>query len=362
MKKSVWILMHLVLVSSLPIYSQDVAPVVEPVFSHEQVLLATGLSSVPFIGYSLLRGAESFAQDPPFTDSSVGQSFWAAAVPIVEPLPLFAISPGRAGLWMLGGLATFSTAEVSKMLAVPESLQHTLFLMNWKYGMYTTYETYKEFRLRAKDSDYRNKRFASFEEITLAPFSLESYNNPVSLVTVPLFIVGEAVSKFVTSGTSTSILTTGRTYVDQTELNPWVGVGVSVADAALVAIQNSYEEAYWRGYVYEELKYNLKGDWFWSSVATNTLFALWHIPNQGLNWSIAGVFASGALCTWAYELGGVPAAGAAHGLVNAMSGLVDFYLYGGQARKLADGSRKESSNAPALAVGTIGPLSVRFSY
>lgn len=331
-------------------------------FHHGQVLTATGVSSLPFLSYSLARGMESFAQEPPFSNSAVGEDSLIALLPVLEPLPIATIDPGRAGLWVLGGVATYSTAQASVALGFPESLRHTLFLTSWKYGMYTTYETYKEFRSRSSDESYRNFRRYSFQEVTFAPFTLESYNNPVSMITLPLFIVGEAVSRYITSGSSHSVFATGKTYIDQTEFNPLLGVTLATGEAALVAVQNSYEEAYWRGYVYEEIKYNFKGDWVWANLATNALFALWHIPNQGLNWSTLGVFASGALCTWAYELGGVPAAGAAHGLVNASSDLVGFFLYGGAERKRSSAAVENSVSSDKVALSFGAPLKIGLSY
>jgi len=89
----------------------------------------------------------------------------------------------------------------------------------------------------------------------------------------------------------------------------------------------------------------------------NTLFALWHIPLQGFNWSLAGVFVSGSLATWAYELGGLPAAGAAHGTVNALSSLIGFGLSAGRP------SSSVSAAAPlALSLPPGGFLTARFSY
>lgn len=303
------------------------------------------LSSVGHLAYSLSLNTESeFRYD----------QYLRELLPALSPLPMFALDQNQGLALTAGSLAVYSTAEMAALSPLPDRLKRTLFLLNWKLGMYSTYAVYRE---------ARSQEGSSFEEITLAPFRWESYANPVSLTVLPLMAVGEGVSLWLSQGSSRSPFTTGKAYFGSQEYNPLLGATLAFSNAALIAVQNSYEEAFWRGYVYEEIKRSLQGDWLVANLVGNTLFSLWHIPLQGLNWSIAGVFVSGSLATWAYEVGGLPAAGAAHGMVNALSWLMGFGLSAGVPQGNSPTSAAPGSAPTPLSLSmTPGGFLARFSY
>lgn len=313
-------------------------------------------SSLGHLSYSLALGASG--QDFP------KDQYLRELLPVLSPLPLFALDPNQGTALTVGSLAIYSAAEIGALAPIPDQLKRTLFHVNWKFGMYATYAVYQQERSLGTDAMGGLVRRYSFLDLTVAPFQWESYANPVSWSVLPLMAVGEGVSRWLSEGSGRSPLTTGKVFFGSEQYQPVLGSALALTNAALIAIQNSYEEAFWRGYVYEEIKTSFRGNWLAANLLDNALFSLWHIPLQGFNWSIAGVFLSGSLATWAYEVGGLPAAGAAHGMVNALSSLIGFGLSAGVPQPSSPPSATAAPLDIALSPGSLsgGFFTVQVSY
>jgi len=138
--------------------------------------------------------------------------FVMVGLPVVaQDAPLLALDPDQGLALTAGSLVAYSTAEMAALSSLPGRLKQTLFLLNWKYGMYSTYAVYRKVRSTSLGLNDPSGGGYSFEEITLAPFRWESYANPVSLIVLPLLVVGEGVSRWLGAGSSGSPFTTAST-------------------------------------------------------------------------------------------------------------------------------------------------------
>lgn len=295
-------------------------------------LLRTSLSSLPFVAHSFLLNFHNESDTPPFSGNG-GYSSINEAVPLLMPLPMYSYDVGKGLAFSLAGVGLYSGASFAQATGAPNVFRNTLYNVSWKLNMEATYEIYRDARLNSTDRDYRTFKPYSFQEIAFASFTPEAILNPVNLVVVPLYTLGAVAGSWEKAKTS-SVFATGRTYFNDMEFDPWIAAPVSMAMGGAIAVQNSFEEAYWRGFVYEELKYSFKASsgslsWLPASIVSSSLFALWHIPMQGFGWGQVGIFVLGLIIDGGYETGGLPAAAAGHGLANAAAFMARWVMTAG---------------------------------
>lgn len=300
--------------------------------TREEVQSMTALSSIPFEAHASLLGLRNFSDSPPFSYSD-GFSYLNEATALLMPLPMYSYDASKALFFSGAGIGLYSAASLFQALDGPVTPRNLLFTLSWKLNMESTYEIYRDLRANSVDPEYRDFRQYSFLDIAGSPFNIEAILNPVNLVVVPLYAVSMAAAHWEKAETQ-SVFATGKFYVENVDVGPFIGSSVLLATASLGAIQNSFEEAYWRGFLYEELKYSFKKangslNWLPASIVSSALFAAWHIPIQGFNWTIPSVFILGLIIDGAYETGGLPAAAAGHGLANAAAYIVTSLMLSG---------------------------------
>lgn len=310
-----------------PAFGQTDTPSLEPATT------SSVLSSLPLLAHSFLLHQHRTNDDSPSFSGSSGYSYLVETMPLLMPVPLYSYDMGKGLLYSGAGLGLYGAASMVQSTAGQNLFSSLAYQVSLKLGMESTYEMYRDLRLQSTDPEYRDFKGYSFREIVLAPFSGEAIANPINLVIVPLYALGFVASNWEKAQTE-SVFATGRTYIDDTELNPWLATPMALATSAGFAIQNSFEEAYWRGFLYEEMKYGFKEtagtlNWLPASVLSSALFAVWHGPIIGWSWNLAGTFVLGLVIDAIYETGGLPAAGAGHGLANAAVFLLGWSMTSG---------------------------------
>lgn len=302
--------------------------------TQNEVLGVASLSGLPLVAHSiLLNEHRQNDDDPPFSGNS-GYSYLVESVPMLMPLPMYSYDLQKGLGYTLGGLGLYGAATMAQAANGPNQFSSLAYQIALKINMESTYEIYSDLRSRSSDQSYRNFTKYSFSEIALAPFSIKAIVNPVSLVIVPLYAVGAIAGNWELAKTK-SVFATGKTYIWNEEFNPWIATSLTLVTAAGFAVQNSFEEAYWRGFMYEELKHRFENtsgsvSWLPASMISSALFTAWHGPIIGWSWNLVGTFVLGGLVIdWIYETGGLPAAGAAHGLANASLFVIGWLMTSG---------------------------------
>lgn len=195
--------------------------------SPADTLTKAGVSSLPLAAHSVLLGLHNLNDTPPLSGLS-GYDALNEAVTLLMPLPLYFDDTPKALAFSAAGLGLWGTATAVQAARAPDMFRNLLFQVSWKLNMESTYEIYRDSRLNSSAPGYREFSHWSFSEVALAPFTPSAILNPVNIVLVPLYALGAVAGNWERAKTD-SVFATGRTYINDAELSPWLALPVSLS-------------------------------------------------------------------------------------------------------------------------------------
>ena len=321
MKKSLSILFFLFIVSSMPVFSQEVSEEVsqsKKEYSHAQV---AATAYVPYFGTMLLSSSQLLWPQELIMHCISAES-------LLLNIPAAIVNPS----YTLAGSAISTTSWAAGLFLInyPDlfgnpSLSNVLTNTGFKTNMWLEYKGYEKARSMVKEGIYHEYEELSFRDAFIAPF------NPNVLSKKSVWIPIAAYGAFLTGlnclgGFDNSVFKTGESYLGNYKIPIALGAAavfaVSCFDFAMTGVG---EEALFRGTGYEEMKVSF--GIIPAKLIDAVLFPAVHIPQQvvaGDDWAsilLTTAFQSGTtfLLQWIYDQGGLKDSIAVHAWIDIIS-------------------------------------------
>jgi hypothetical protein len=256
----------------------------------------------------------------------------------LEPLPLYCVDKKEA--FLINGLQAFF---VTSNLVLTNTNPYTKLCMSENYlftSMFSTYRIYNTMRRNSSD-DYCKIPYYKTSDLMLAPFKPKNFLHPTNLITIGLVSTGMAIG-YACSDRSNSIWNAKKTYYKNgKEIDERLGTGLIASEFLSHNFTKGFEEAFWRGMIYEDLKYRFNKP-FLPRVFSSILFGLWHIapmyteyelPKNQIPLYVIGAMVGGYVISIIYDNYGLEAAATSHAWFNSTMGILDFLFFSGNYKK-----------------------------
>lgn len=273
--------------------------------------------------------------------------YYLDSILLAQHIPLYSLDPGK-GLFFSGlGLLATGSYFASNIFHWPLVYQYFFKVWNIKQAMFSSFEIYRTI----KPDTHQN---LPYTEILFAPYLPETLLHPMNLIIAGSLGASFSLFYLFSDYKGYEIWNRKKTLFLDQEVSPVESMLLLLGST----LHFGMEEAYWRGMVYEELAGQLGSKWG-SAVTASALFSLWHLPTENflqppdilrMLGSFAAYFCGGLLFTYAYELGGVPLAGAVHSTVVIGAGLL-FNLFFSGADIFSPSSEKKEEDSVVLEIG-----------
>ena len=322
MKKSLSILFFLFIVSSMPVFSQEVSEEVsqsKKEYSHAQV---AATAYVPYFGDLLLSSSLIF-----LPGDLIGH--YLSVESLLLNIPAAIVNPS----YTLTGTAISTASWASGIFLgkYPElygnpSISSVFANSGLKTNMWLQYKGYTKARSMANDGIYNEYEDLSFGDVFTAPFNSNILSK--KSVWIPIAAFSAIMLGYdCLAGFDNSVFKTGESYLGNYKIPIALGTAAVFAVSCFnFTMTGIGEEALFRGTGYEEMKVSL--GIIPAKIIDAVVFPGVHVPqaiNAGYDWLTilltTGLYQSGVtfLLQWIYDQGGLKDSIATHAWFDIIS-------------------------------------------
>jgi len=306
-------------------------------YNRKQTLLLSALSIAPQILWNAELVIPSVRD---FKEEHGTYPWFVPATLALEPAPLYWIDYKEALL--INGIQAIC---LSTSLIGNTTNPYTDFAMTENYlftAMLSSYRIYTTMRRNSQNPYYRqNVKYFSTADLMVAPYKPKNLFHPVNLITIGLTSAGMAIAYAISDGSNSVWNSSKAYYANGKEIDASLGAGLVAIECLSHNFTKGFEEAFWRGMVYEELKFNFEKT-FWPRFISAGLFGLWHTApmyteygytKEAIPFAVIAVTLGGYIIAIIHDTFGLEVASACHAWLNTTMALSNYLFFTGSFKK-----------------------------